>query len=220
MKTSHVRVRIKVWRTTKIVGNARYKSVAIMIEKMGKLQTRLSRNIILTRKLRIRRFGWLPTKWWANVGFLVKQLHTGINSQTSSRYIWKYTVIDGGHFEIQNGGITTWMNITAVVSLKSLVSQTYIGSILVFYGIQKSRYIWKYIIINGGHFDILNGGITTLIIITEIVSLKSLVSQTYVVASSIKRNLCKLLLGMVPWSLKKCKRIHKITFSALITLMP
>ena len=33
MKTSHVRVRIKVWRTTKIIGNARYKSVAIMIEK-------------------------------------------------------------------------------------------------------------------------------------------------------------------------------------------
>ena len=61
MKTSHVRVRIKVWRTTKIIGNARYKRVAIMIEKMGKLQTQLSRNIILTRKLRIRRFGWLPT---------------------------------------------------------------------------------------------------------------------------------------------------------------
>ena len=61
MNTSHVRVRIKVWRTTNIIGNARYKSVAIMIEKMGKLQTRLSRNIILTRKLRIRRFGWLPT---------------------------------------------------------------------------------------------------------------------------------------------------------------
>ena len=33
MKTSHVRVRIKVWRTTKIIGNARHKSVAIMIEK-------------------------------------------------------------------------------------------------------------------------------------------------------------------------------------------
>ena len=34
MKTSHVRVRIKVWRTTKIIGNARHKSVAIMIEKL------------------------------------------------------------------------------------------------------------------------------------------------------------------------------------------
>ena len=33
MKTSHVRVRIKVCRTTKIIGNARYKSVAIMFEK-------------------------------------------------------------------------------------------------------------------------------------------------------------------------------------------
>ena len=33
MKTSHVRVRIKVGRTTKIIGNARHKSVAIMIEK-------------------------------------------------------------------------------------------------------------------------------------------------------------------------------------------
>ena len=33
MKTSHVRVRIKVWRITKIIGNARHKSVAIMIEK-------------------------------------------------------------------------------------------------------------------------------------------------------------------------------------------
>ena len=33
MKTSHVRVRIKVWRTTKINGTARHKSVAIMIEK-------------------------------------------------------------------------------------------------------------------------------------------------------------------------------------------
>ena len=33
MKTSHVRVRIKVWRTTKLIGNARHKSVAIMIEK-------------------------------------------------------------------------------------------------------------------------------------------------------------------------------------------
>ena len=33
MKTSHVRVRTKVWRTTKIIGNARYKSVAIVIEK-------------------------------------------------------------------------------------------------------------------------------------------------------------------------------------------
>ena len=33
MKTSHIRVRIKVWRTTKIIGNARHKSVAIMIEK-------------------------------------------------------------------------------------------------------------------------------------------------------------------------------------------
>ena len=71
MKTSHVRVRIKVWRTTKIIGDAIYKSVAIMIEKMGKLQTRLSRNIILTRKLRIRRFGWLPTKWPIYIGINV-----------------------------------------------------------------------------------------------------------------------------------------------------
>ena len=31
--------------------------------KMGNLQTRLSRNIILTRKLRIRRFGWTPTNY-------------------------------------------------------------------------------------------------------------------------------------------------------------
>ena len=38
MKTWHVRVRIKVWRTTKIIGNARYKSVAIMIEKWVNLK--------------------------------------------------------------------------------------------------------------------------------------------------------------------------------------
>ena len=40
-----------------------------------------------------------------------------------------------------------------MVSLKSLVSQTCIGTILVFDGIQKSKYIWKlHIIIDGGHF--------------------------------------------------------------------
>ena len=37
-------------------------------------------------------------------------------------------------------------------------------------------------IINGGHFENQKGGISKWIIITEIVPLKSLVSQTYVLA--------------------------------------
>ena len=59
----------------------------------------------------------------------------------TSRDIWKNMIINGGHFEIQNGGISKWIIITDIVSLKSLVSQTYVlAPFLIFYGAHTLRY--------------------------------------------------------------------------------
>ena len=55
---------------------------------MGNLQTRLSRNIILTRKLRIRRFGWTPTN--CVIEFNAPLKHT---YWMKSQWSWKFLTL-------------------------------------------------------------------------------------------------------------------------------
>ena len=90
-------------------------------------------------------------------------------------------IINGGHFEIQDGGLTPLITLYQynLWYITNIGTHTILCYVLC--GSQVEIYE-KNMIINGGHFEIQNGGISTWIIITEIVSLKSLVSQTYVLA--------------------------------------